>query len=190
MHNYAINIIFIQGGFFNIKNGRGCILMIIMGIDPGFAITGYGIVKYEGNKFTVLDYGAIMTKASMELPKRLLALNDALTALIDKYKPSAISVEELFFNKNIKTAISAAHGRGIALLAAARSGAQVYEYTPLQVKQAVVGYGRADKAQVQQMVKVILNLDKIPKPDDVADALGIAICHAHSCRMGLWTGNS
>jgi crossover junction endodeoxyribonuclease RuvC len=157
--------------------------MVIMGIDPGFAITGYGIVKYEGNRFSVLDYGAIVTKPSMGLPERLLTLNDNLMGLIDKYRPFAISVEELFFNKNIKTAIAAAHGRGIALLAAAKSGAQVYEYTPLQVKQAVVGYGRAEKAQVQQMVKAILNLNEIPKPDDVADALAVAICHAHSYRM-------
>lgn len=158
--------------------------MIIMGIDPGFAITGYGIVKYEGNKFSVLDYGAITTKASMKLPERLLVLNNRLEELINQYKPDAISVEELFFNKNIKTAISAAHGRGIALLAAARSGAEVFEYTPLQVKQAVAGYGRAEKAQVQQMVKIILNLSEIPKPDDVADALAVAICHGHSHRMG------
>lgn len=157
--------------------------MVIMGIDPGFAITGYGIVKYEGNKFSVLDYGAVITKASMCLPERLLLLNNRLEELIAKHNPRAISVEELFFNKNIKTALTAAHGRGIALLAASRSGAEVFEYTPLQVKQAVVGYGRAEKTQMQQMVKVILNLTEIPKPDDVADALAVAICHAHSCKM-------
>jgi len=157
--------------------------MIIMGIDPGFAITGYGIVKYEGNKFSVLDYGAVTTKSTTVLPERLLAINAALEELIAKYKPCAIAVEELFFNKNIKTALAAAHGRGIALLAAAKSGAEVFEYTPLQVKQAVVGYGRAEKAQIQQMVKVILNLPEVPKPDDVADALAIAICHAHSRKM-------
>ena len=158
--------------------------MIIMGIDPGFAITGYGIVKYEGNRFSPLEYGAVLTKASTPFAQRLLELDEGLSAVIEKYKPEAISVEELFFNKNIKTAIMAAHGRGIALAAAARSGAEVYEYTPLQVKQAVVGYGRAEKAQVQQMIKVILNLPGIPKPDDVADALAIAICHGNSCKLG------
>jgi crossover junction endodeoxyribonuclease RuvC len=157
--------------------------MIIMGIDPGFAITGYGIVKYEGNKFSVIDYGAIETKASTAFPQRLLFLNNKLEELIKKYRPSAISVEELFFNKNIKTALAAAHGRGVALLAASKSEAEIFEYTPLQVKQAVVGYGRAAKAQIQQMVKVILNLPEIPKPDDAADALAVAICHAHSYKM-------
>lgn len=158
--------------------------MVIMGIDPGFAITGYGIVKYEGNKFSVLDYGAITTNSSLVLSERLLVLSGRLEDLISKYKPYAISVEELFFNKNIKTALAAAHGRGIALLAAAKSTAEVFEYTPLQVKQAVVGYGRAEKAQMQQMVKVILNLPEVPKPDDVADALAVAICHAHSYKIG------
>jgi crossover junction endodeoxyribonuclease RuvC len=157
--------------------------MIIMGIDPGFAITGYGIVKYEGNKFSAIEYGAVLTKASTPFAERLLQMDGELTAIINRFKPEAISVEELFFNKNIKTAIMAAHGRGIALAAAARSGAEVFEYTPLQVKQAVVGYGRAEKAQVQQMVKVILNLPAIPKPDDVADALAIAVCHGHSCKL-------
>lgn len=158
--------------------------MIIMGIDPGFAITGYGIVKYEGNKFSPIEYGAVLTKSTTPFAKRLLQLEQELCALIEKYKPDEISVEELFFNKNIKTAIMAAHGRGIALAAAAKSGARVYEYTPLQVKQAVVGYGRAEKAQVQQMVKAILNLSTIPKPDDAADALAIAICHGNSCKLG------
>lgn len=158
--------------------------MIIMGIDPGFAITGYGIVKYEGNKFSPLEYGAVITKASMPFAQRLLQLDEELVSIMEKYRPDAISVEELFFNKNIKTAIMAAHGRGVALAAAARSGAEVYEYTPLQVKQAVVGYGRAEKAQIQQMVKAILNLPGIPKPDDVADALAIAVCHGNSCKLG------
>jgi crossover junction endodeoxyribonuclease RuvC len=158
-------------------------LMIIMGIDPGFAITGYGIVKYEGNKFTPIDYGAITTASSMELPKRLLYLHNSLVELIDKYKPGAISIEELFFNKNIKTALTVGHGRGVAVLAAAQSGIDVFEYTPLQVKQSVVGYGRAEKSQMQQMIKVILNLPAIPKPDDVADALAVAVCHGNSYKM-------
>lgn len=154
--------------------------MIIMGIDPGVAITGYGIVKYEGNKFSVIDYGAATTEAHVALPKRLLKLNGILEDLIIENKPDFVAIEELFFNKNIKTALTVGHGRGAALLAAARLGVEVFEYTPLQVKQAVAGYGRADKSQVQQMVKVILNLDGIPKPDDVADALAVAICHGHS----------
>jgi len=160
--------------------------MIIMGIDPGFAITGYGIVKYEGNKFLVIDYGAITTEAGMPLPKRLLHLNNRLEEIIISHKPDVIAIEELFFNKNIKTALTVGHGRGVAILAAAKSGLEVFEYTPLQVKQAVVGYGRAEKAQVQQMIKAILNLSAIPKPDDVADALAVAVCHAHSYRMGTY----
>ncbi len=157
--------------------------MTIMGIDPGFAITGYGVVEYKGNKFSVLDYGVITTKAKQEFHKRLMIVNEELTVLMKRFKPEAVSIEELFFSKNIKTALTAAHGRGVAMLAASRSGACIYEYTPLQVKQAVVGYGRASKAQVQQMVSAILNLRQIPKPDDAADALAVAICHAHSSKM-------
>ncbi len=163
--------------------------MIIMGIDPGFAITGFGVVKYEGNKFSVLDYGAVTTEASMKLSQRLLILSNRLEELIDIHKPDAISIEELFFNKNIKTALTVGHGRGVAVLAAAKSGVDIFEYTPLQVKQSVVGYGRAEKAQIQQMVKAILNLKEIPKPDDVADALAVAICHGNSHRMGAVLGN-
>jgi crossover junction endodeoxyribonuclease RuvC len=154
-----------------------------MGIDPGFAITGYGIVKYIGNRFSMIDYGVIQTKAGIIFSQRLVTLYLKLEELIKKYSPQAIVVEELFFNKNIKTAITASHGRGVALLAAASSGADVYEYTPLQIKQAVAGYGRASKSQVQQMVKMLLNLPGIPRPDDAADALAAAICHAHSFRM-------
>ncbi|MCX7772680.1 MAG: crossover junction endodeoxyribonuclease RuvC, partial [Clostridia bacterium] len=154
--------------------------MIIIGIDPGFAITGYGVLEYIGNKFRMIDVGVISTEAGLEFSERLLILNNGLQELIQKYHPDAMAVEELFFNTNVKTAIKVGHGRGVALLSAARAGVKVYEYTPLQVKQSVVGYGRAKKEQVQQMVKVLLNLDKIPKPDDAADALAIAICHAHS----------
>lgn len=154
--------------------------MRIIGIDPGFAITGYGIVDYIGNKFSVVDVGVISTEAGLELSDRLLSISNCLDALIIKYKPEAMAVEELFFNTNVKTAIKVGHGRGVALLSAAKAGIKVTEYTPLQVKQSVVGYGRAKKEQVQQMVKILLNLEKIPKPDDAADALAIAICHAHS----------
>ncbi len=155
--------------------------MRIIGIDPGFAITGFGVIEYTGNKFSIIDVGAITTEAGLELSDRLLTLSNGLDELIVKYKPDAMAVEELFFNTNVKTAIKVGHGRGVVLLAAAKADIKVYEYTPLQVKQAVVGYGRAKKEQVQQMVKVLLNLEKIPKPDDAADALAIAICHAHSC---------
>jgi len=154
--------------------------MVIIGIDPGFAITGYGIIEYSGNKFKLMDVGVITTEAHTELSDRLLTLNNELDVLISRYQPDAMAVEELFFNTNVKTAIKVGHGRGVALLSAAKAGIKVYEYTPLQVKQAVVGYGRAKKEQVQQMVKVLLNMDKIPKPDDAADALAVAICHAHS----------
>ncbi len=154
--------------------------MIIMGIDPGFAITGVGIIKYTGNRFSVIDYGVVATDAGEPFTKRLLKLNNELEKIIDKYQPNVVAVEELFFNTNIKTALKVGHGRGVALLCAAKTGIEVYEYTPLQVKQAVVGYGRAKKEQVQQMVKVLLNLDKIPKPDDAADALAVAVCHAHT----------
>src|SRR5690554_811881 len=157
--------------------------MVIMGIDPGIAIVGYGIVNYTGNKFVPIDYGAIKTCSSMELSQRLLCIFNGLEEIIEKYAPDAISIEELFFNKNIKTALTVGQGRGVAVLAAARSNVEVFEYTPLQVKQSVVGYGRAEKSQVQQMIKIILNLEKIPKPDDVADALAVAVCHGNSHKV-------
>ncbi|MDK2811727.1 MAG: crossover junction endodeoxyribonuclease RuvC [Petroclostridium sp.] len=157
--------------------------MVILGIDPGIAIVGYGIIKYEGNKFTVIDYGAVTTAPSMSLPERLKVIYRETECLIDTYHPDVVTVEELFFNKNVKTALTVGHGRGVAILAAANKGLNIYEYTPLQVKQSVVGYGRAEKAQVQQMVKVILSLTAVPKPDDVADALAVAVCHAHSANM-------
>ena len=154
--------------------------MIILGIDPGLATVGYGIIEYRGNSFTTLDYGAILTPAHTEFDRRLISINEQLVGLITKFKPDAAAIEELFFNKNIKTAISVAQARGAIILTCAQSGVPTFEYTPLQVKQAVVGYGRADKNQVQQMTKILLNLAAVPKPDDTADALAIAICHAHS----------
>lgn len=154
--------------------------MRIIGIDPGFAITGYGIIDYIGNKFSVVEVGVISTDACQELSDRLLCISKDLDFLINKYKPDAMAIEELFFNTNVKTAIKVGHGRGVAMLSAAKAGIKVAEYTPLQVKQSVVGYGRAKKEQIQQMVKILLNLEKIPKPDDAADALAVAICHAHS----------
>lgn len=154
--------------------------MRIIGIDPGFAITGYGIIDYIGNKFSIVEVGVISTDSCLDLSDRLLCLSQGLDCLIDKYRPDAMAIEELFFNTNVKTAIKVGHGRGVAMLSAAKAGIKVAEYTPLQVKQSVVGYGRAKKEQVQQMVRILLNLDKIPKPDDAADALAVAICHAHS----------
>ncbi|MEI6131233.1 MAG: crossover junction endodeoxyribonuclease RuvC [Bacillota bacterium] len=157
--------------------------MIILGIDPGFAITGYGIIKQVGNRFQVIDFGAIITHAGVPLPKRLLTLTIELESIIARFQPDVVAVEELFFCNNAKTAIAVGHGRGVAVTAAARAGLEVYEYTPMQVKQAVVGYGRAAKGQIQQMVKAILGLPEIPKPDDVADALAVAICHANSSQI-------
>ncbi len=154
--------------------------LIILGIDPGIAIVGYGIVEYVGNKFKTIDYGAILTKPDTPFPERLKIVYDRLTDIIEQYKPDAVAIEELFFNKNVKTAIDVGQARGVQLLAVVNQGIPLFEYTPLQVKQGVVGYGRAEKRQVQEMVKMILNLKKIPKPDDVADALAVAVCHAHS----------
>ncbi|MBE7056504.1 MAG: crossover junction endodeoxyribonuclease RuvC [Ruminococcaceae bacterium] len=152
--------------------------MIILGIDPGFAITGYGVIKYEKNKLQLLEYGVVSTKKEMPFTQRLMAIDEKIRELCDIYKPDCCAIEELFFNNNAKTAIAAAQGRGIAVGAVASLKIPVYEYTPLQVKQAVVGYGRAEKKQIQQMVKMILHMEDIPRPDDAADAIAIAICHS------------
>ena len=157
--------------------------MRIIGIDPGYAITGFGIIEYSGNHFELIDSGAIETKAGVPFPNRLQKIYDDMMELIDKYKPDAISIEELFFNTNTTTAIGVAQGRGAVLIAASKTSTPIYEYTPLQVKQSVVGYGRADKKQVQSMVKAILKIDKIPKLDDTTDAMALAICHAHSAKF-------
>ncbi|MBN2851621.1 MAG: crossover junction endodeoxyribonuclease RuvC [Clostridia bacterium] len=154
--------------------------MIILGIDPGYAITGYGVLEHVGNKFRIIAFGDISTAKEIPFSNRLLTIYNEINKLIITHHVDAVAVEELFFNTNTKTAIKVGHGRGIALLCGALNEKKVFEYTPLQVKQAVCGYGRADKKQVQQMVKVLLNLSEVPKPDDVADALAIAICHAHS----------
>ena len=154
--------------------------MIILGIDPGYAIVGYGVIKYEANRFTVLDYGAITTPAGMPFVERLDVIYKDLNMLFAKYKPEAMAIEKLFYNTNAKTVIDVAQARGVTVLAAHQNGAEIFEYTPLQVKQSVVGYGRAEKKQVQEMTRIMLNLEKIPKPDDAADALAMAICHCHS----------
>ena len=157
--------------------------MIILGIDPGIAIVGYGIIEYKNNKFRVIDYGAVTTPAHMDILRRLELVYKGIDMLIKNYNIDEVGIEELFFNKNVKTAIKVGQARGVEILAAVNKGLNIYEYTPLQIKQATVGYGRAEKHQVQEMVKVLLNLKEIPKPDDVADALAVAICHASSLKF-------
>ena len=152
--------------------------MVILGIDPGYAILGYGIISYDKGQMSVVDYGVIETKANMTFPERLEVLHGGVSLLISKYRPDHIAFEELFFYHNAKTAIQVAAGRGVALLAAQQAGLPLYEYTPMQIKLSVTGDGHADKHQVQAMVKLLLKLSSVPKPDDAADALGAAICHA------------
>lgn len=157
--------------------------MIILGVDPGTAITGYGVVESDGDALQMIASGAITTPSDWELPRRLQHIHAELAALIARYQPTDAVVEKLFFSKNVRTALSVGQARGVALLAAAQASLAIHEYTPLQIKQAVVGYGRAEKMQIQQMIKVLLQLDHIPQPDDAADALAIAICHAHSAKF-------
>lgn len=152
--------------------------MIILGIDPGYAIVGYGVLEYNANRFKILDYGAITTDAGTPFNLRLEMIYDQMTELLEKYHPDAMSVEKLFFNTNQKTVIDVGQARGVIMLSAQKMRVPTFEYTPLQVKMAVTGYGRAEKKQVQEMTRVLLNLEKVPKPDDTADALAIAICHA------------
>ena len=157
--------------------------MRILGIDPGYATVGYGILDWDGKHFKLVGYGAIITRPGIDISVRLCEIHNDLTQIIEQFQPDEIAIEELFFNTNQKTAIQVGQARGVLLQCCASHGKIPHEYTPLQVKQAVVGYGRADKVQVQQMVKAILGLNAVPKPDDVADALAIAVCHAHSHRM-------
>lgn len=157
--------------------------MRIIGIDPGIAITGYGIIDKYGNNYKPVCYGKITTEPQQQTFERLVILYKSFKEIFKEYRPECAAVEELFFNKNAKTAMIIGQARGVAILAAANAGLEVYEYTPLQVKQAVVGYGRAEKKQVQKMVKLLLNLKEVPKPDDVADALAVALCQASSYKM-------
>ena len=157
--------------------------MRILGIDPGFAITGFSIIDYVGNKFKLITSGAILTEAHTSFPSRLEKIYRELNEIINTYKPEAMAIEELFFNNNAKTAINVAQARGVILVVAKLNNVPIYEYTPLQVKQAVVGYGRADKIQVQRMVKMILHEEKLPKLDDTTDSMAMAICHAHSAKF-------
>ena len=158
--------------------------MIALGIDPGTAVTGYGIVKdAPDGRLYELHHGVIRTDSKTPYPIRLKKIHDGITSLIEKYKPHVVVIEELFFSKNVSTALTVGQARGVVILTGILAGLELCEYTPLQVKEAVTGYGRAEKIQVQQMVKVLLGLPKIPKPDDAADALALAICHLHSYKM-------
>ncbi len=152
----------------------------ILGIDPGIATIGFGLLNYQNNRFVLEKCGVITTPAHTSLSSRLVKIYADIEELLQLFQPDAISIEELFFNTNITTGISVAHGRGVILLACEHAGIPIYEYTPLQVKQAVAGYGRADKKQVMEMVRRICLLQSVPKPDDAADAVAMAICHARS----------
>jgi crossover junction endodeoxyribonuclease RuvC len=157
--------------------------VLVLGIDPGTAITGYGLVKEEAGGLALIDCGVITTPAGQPLPSRLQTIYHELSSVITRHQPAAAAVEELFFSRNVRTALSVGHARGVALLALADAGLPIAEYKPAEVKQAIAGYGGADKHQVQEMVRMLLNLDQAPQPDDAADAVAVAVCHIHSSRM-------
>ena len=159
--------------------------MIIFGIDPGYATVGWGCVRYERARFTMLDYGAATTPADMAFSQRLLMIHGEMTELLERYNPDALAVEKLYFKNNQKTAIDVAQARGVILLAAQQRGTPIFEYTPLQVKSSVTGFGKAEKPQVMEMPRRLLRLNEIPRPDDAADALAITICHAQTCATPL-----
>ena len=159
--------------------------MIILDIDPGIATLGYGVIeKDERGNFRAVDYGVVLTPKDEGLPVRLAMLEEGVQKVLDKYRPDEIAMEELFFSKNITTGIAVAHARGVAMLTCVKACGKLYEYTPMQIKQALTGYGKADKKQIQTVVASMLRLQSIPKPDDAADALGIALCHGFSSRFG------
>lgn len=159
--------------------------MIILGVDPGYAIVGYGVVDAQNGRFRPLEHGAIVTQAGLDFDRRLEVIYDAFTAVIQKWKPKAVSMEKLYFQNNKTTAIGVAEARGVLLLAARKAGARVYEYTPMQIKQAVTGYGQAKKPQVMECTKRLLCLREMPKPDDTADALAMAVCHGQAAGSEL-----
>ena len=159
--------------------------MRVLGIDPGYARVGWGGVDYTGNRFTPVAYGAVTTEAGLRFERRLLAVYEGVRAVLAEHRPEALSIEQLFYQHNQTTVIGVAEARGVILLAAAEAGVPIFEYTPMQVKQSVTGYGKAVKKQVQEMVRVLLHLEKIPKPDDTADALAMAITHCHCSRSRL-----
>ena len=160
--------------------------MIILGIDPGYAIVGYGVVDYAANHFTVIDYGAVTTDANTPFLQRLDEIYDGMCYLMEKHRPEAMAIEKLFYNTNAKTVIDVGQARGVLVLAAQQHKLDIAEYTPLQVKQSVVGYGRAEKRQVMEMVRRMLDLAEVPKPDDAADALAIALCHGRAATSLLF----
>ena len=162
--------------------------MVILGIDPGYATVGYGVVRYEKSRFTHMRHGAITTPAGVPLSLRLKEIHEDMLTLLDSFHPDAVAVEELFFNTNITTGIQVGHARGVILLACAERGIMPEEYTPAQVKQSVVGYGRAEKSQVMDMVRRLCNLKAPPRPDDAADAVALALCHARSSTSLLYRG--
>ena len=164
------------------------ICMIILGIDPGYATVGYGIIEKIGSKNKIIDYGVITTPKNEKFPERLFFISKNIQDIIEKYKPDAIAIEELFFQNNRKTAIFVAEARGVILISCIEKCKNLYEYTPLQIKQAMTGYGRADKNQIQQMVKMMLCLNKIPKPDDAADALAVALTHSQTNKLTNFFG--
>jgi crossover junction endodeoxyribonuclease RuvC len=155
----------------------------VLGIDPGTATTGYGIVEEDGNRLTAIVSGVIRTDADQPTPARLQAIHRQIMQLATKWQPTEAAVEELFFSRNVRTAMRVGQARGVAILALADAGLEIAEYTPLAIKQAVTGYGSADKTQMQEMVKMLLGLSEVPRPDDAADALAVAICHLHSSRL-------
>lgn len=163
--------------------------MIILGIDPGLAAMGYGVIEKKPNGDAVaVDYGVVLTPKDESLPVRLAMLEEGLNKVLNKFKPAEVAVEELFFSKNITTGIPVAHARGVILLTCIKFCGRLYEYTPMQIKQALTGYGRADKVQMMHVVTSLLHFSKIPRPDDAADALAVALCHAHTSRFGKLFG--
>jgi crossover junction endodeoxyribonuclease RuvC len=183
------NFVLIRTSTYGIIIKLDVIDMRILGIDPGIATVGFAVVDFNKSKYNLLKCGVITTPAHTSLSSRLNQIYDDMSDLLTSFKPDCVSVEELFFNTNITTGISVAHGRGVILLAAYRANVPIYEYTPLQVKQAVVGYGRAEKKQVMDMVRRICNLKAVPKPDDAADAVALALCHARSATSLLNKGD-
>ena len=164
--------------------------MIILGIDPGIATVGFGVIKAEGSRNSFVRCGAVTTKAGLRLSVRLSQIFDDITELIETFRPDAVAIEELFFNTNITTGISVAQGRGVIILACEKCGVPMFEYTPLQVKQAIAGYGRADKKQMMEMVRRLLGLQQIAKPDDASDALAVAICHSRFANSVMNMGDN
>lgn len=157
--------------------------MLVLGIDPGTAITGYGLVREDEEGLALVGCGVITTPSDQPLPARLQIIYQGLSQVVREHELDAVSVEELFFSRNVRTALSVGHARGVTLLALADAGVPIFEYKPLEVKKAIAGYGGADKHQIQEMVRLLLNLDQAPQPDDAADAVAVAVCHIHSARM-------